>query len=436
MTAILLATIGTQGVLNVSHEMVRRLEAAGHEVVAVSDKDVGEGYAARGQAFRRLPTVEVPPSGAWPDGGRIGRRRRLQDVAAERLDVAAFEAVLDDVAPAVAIIEVEYHEWILAATTRGIPVIVLHQQFCTWFAPGSPPADVFLPTSPDGAGRVPVAKAWGVRALHRLRQRAIARLRESQPSRPTLLRAYARAIGFPRREWSSLTAWPEPFHYRTLPILSTTIDLLDTAQPRDGVVYCGPFVEADRAEQVSDEVATAHRRAVDAGRPLVLVTSTTMGDGRAADAGELCALAAALDHCEVLVGADVDLPADAPANLTVVAHLPVASLLPDAAVLVSHAGINSINEAVAAGVALVLRPGVRHDQPGTAARMAVTETAEVVSGDADAATVAGAVRRCLDDPQIVARTARLAEQAAALVAEQRLEQLVEAEIARGPRIRL
>jgi len=109
---------------------------------------------------------------------------------------------------------------------------------------------------------------------------------------------------------------------------------------------------------------------LDPGRRTVLVTVGTLAAGLAAEFYQRAAAAVeplAATVQAILVGPP-DLLPDPPANVRVVPSVPMLALLPRLDAVISHGGMNTVCEALAHGVPLVLAP-IRHDQPVVAAQV-------------------------------------------------------------------
>ena len=109
---------------------------------------------------------------------------------------------------------------------------------------------------------------------------------------------------------------------------------------------------------------------LDPARRQVLVTVGTMAAGLAADfyrraAAAVAPLAATVQA--IAVGPR-DLLPDPPGNVLMVPSVPMLALLPRLDAVISHGGMNTVCEALAHGVPLVLAP-IRHDQPVVAAQV-------------------------------------------------------------------
>ncbi|HST65296.1 MAG TPA: nucleotide disphospho-sugar-binding domain-containing protein, partial [Mycobacteriales bacterium] len=131
-------------------------------------------------------------------------------------------------------------------------------------------------------------------------------------------------------------------------------------------------------------------------RPLVLVSTGTLADDLATDFHRRVLAAAAGVHA-ILVAPPESVP-DPPPHVTVAARVPVLELLPQLAAVVSHGGLNTVTEALAHGVPLVVAP-IRHDQPVNARDVAAAGAGVRVSfARAEPARIAAALAAALGDP--------------------------------------
>lgn len=153
---------------------------------------------------------------------------------------------------------------------------------------------------------------------------------------------------------------------------------------------------------------------LDPGRRLVIVTMGTLAADLAADF--LRRAAKALGELADVQGVVVAPPESgleevASAGVLVLPRVPLLDLL-DAGVVaavVCHGGLNTVTEALAHRVPLVLAP-IRHDQPITAAQVEAAGAGRRVDfARADPAEIRRAIEAVLDDPEPRAAAARVAE---------------------------
>ncbi|HET9739008.1 MAG TPA: nucleotide disphospho-sugar-binding domain-containing protein [Solirubrobacteraceae bacterium] len=107
-----------------------------------------------------------------------------------------------------------------------------------------------------------------------------------------------------------------------------------------------------------------------------------------------------------------------PANVHVARYVPHARVLPQAAAVVTHAGLGTVHAALAHGLPLVCLP-IGRDQPDNAARVEWHGAGVRLSPKSSPAVIGAAVKRVLEDPGFAASARRLA----AALAEQRPAQL-------------
>ena len=172
-------------------------------------------------------------------------------------------------------------------------------------------------------------------------------------------------------------------------------------------------------------------------RPLVLVSLGTLNwqDGERFFARAVEALGS-LDVQGVVV-APPDMVGTLPANVVVRPRVPQLALLARTAAVVSHAGHNTVCEALAHGLPLVVAP-IRDDQPIIAGQVeAAGAGVRVRFGRVTAAGLRVAIDRVLSDPDLRAAAARLQASFAAAggapAAAAHLEQLAAGAAARAPR---
>jgi UDP:flavonoid glycosyltransferase YjiC (YdhE family) len=115
-----------------------------------------------------------------------------------------------------------------------------------------------------------------------------------------------------------------------------------------------------------------------------------------------------------------------PANARVVAYVPHRLVLPHAALMITHAGWQTINAALADGVPLVCLPGGR-DQPDNAIRVVAAGAGVRVRGNASVRKLRSVIAAALQDPALRRGAGAMAQALArgdgAEVAAERIERL-------------
>lgn len=155
--------------------------------------------------------------------------------------------------------------------------------------------------------------------------------------------------------------------------------------------------------------------ALDPARRAVLVTMGTLAEDVARDfyprmVGALRALDGGV---QAVVAAPPGAVPDPPPGTIVLPQVPVLALLPRLSAVVCHAGLNTVCEALAHGVPLVVAP-IKHDQPVTAAQVVAAGAGlRVRFGRSGPDELAAALAAVLDEPGYAAAAGRVRDSFAA-----------------------
>jgi zeaxanthin glucosyltransferase len=165
------------------------------------------------------------------------------------------------------------------------------------------------------------------------------------------------------------------------------------------------------------------------GRRLVLVTVGTLSTEMAKDfyARAVAALRPLADRVQAIVVAPAGTLLDPPPHVLVMPQVPLLELMPYLDAVVCHGGMNTVGEALAHGVPLVIAP-IRHDQPVTAAQVVRAGAGiRVRFARVRAEQLRAAITTVLDDPAYRHAARRVSQSFAAAGgaarAAERLEQL-------------
>ncbi len=147
------------------------------------------------------------------------------------------------------------------------------------------------------------------------------------------------------------------------------------------------------------------------GAPLVYASMGTISNGNPGVFRTILDAAARLRHVQLVLSVGPSLRVEdfgpLPADAIVVNHAPQLSLLGQASLCVTHAGLNTVLESLAQGVPQVAIP-VSFEQPGIAARIAHHGTGLVASLDGlTAPGLAASMREALDNPSYRANARRI-----------------------------
>src|SRR5208337_630677 len=204
-------------------------------------------------------------------------------------------------------------------------------------------------------------------------------------------------------------------HMRSLPELVLHAREFDfpSRRPSERAIYVGPCVQTERIE------APFRWEIVGVRRHLALCTLSTVAHAsalpkRRAFFEKLMLAIATLPEVTLIValGPKVEVPhsPEAPGNIRFFRNVPQLAVLRRADLLITHAGSNSVKEAIECGVPMLAYPD-RADQPGVAARIAYHGLGVV--GDYEHCTpeaISAAIRKVLSDPTFGARVRRMRAQ--------------------------
>ena len=149
------------------------------------------------------------------------------------------------------------------------------------------------------------------------------------------------------------------------------------------------------------------------GEPIVYVSMGTLQNGVtetfraiAASAGKLKGLQFVLAIGNQITPEQIG---ETASNVLTVAHAPQIELLKRSSLCITHAGLNTVLEALAFGVPLLAIP-ITNDQPGVAARIADKEVGLVISqGDLYTSDLPSLITQAVKDSRLRANARRLGE---------------------------
>jgi len=393
----LFATCDAGGNLQPELVLAERLRARGHVVRFLGHRSQQRSVRDAGFGFRPYRTA---PEWDWnePDTApvRDWELKPLQAFAELREKVlfgpaSVFAAdVLDEIEaePTDAVAVDSFLFGAMAAVERsGLPSAVLWH---TVFSRSD------CDTPPDGAGTQP-AKSWP----GKLRDRAVKGIESRLWNKglPALNEARG-GIGL-----HPLTSVFEQLDRmdRVLVMTSRWFDFAAlTGSPLpDNVAYVGPQLELGPVS------SPPHGEVTDP--PLVLVSASTCYQGQEQFLDRVVAALGALPvRALVTTGHAVSFSGPTPPNVEVAAWVPHSTVLPDAAVVITHGGHGTIMASLAHGVPAVCLPMGR-DQLDNAARLVRSGAGLRLSPKASQRRIAEAVQEVLGDEQMTGAARRLAE---------------------------
>ncbi|NNF26796.1 MAG: hypothetical protein HKN73_06240, partial [Gemmatimonadetes bacterium] len=376
MAHILCMTTGLTGILHSSFEVVFRLEQAGHRVTYGCPQDVRAKVEAQGFTYRQMPPVVFDPDPSGAAGGKSGgsggafqkwtRVPARRKAAVRSLGMDDFARILDELSPDLLLIDMELHDFVITALSRGVPVVLLSAWFSTWKRPGLPPLTSSLIPGPGLRHRLRIERHWWLRRRKEWKKDLSAKIRTGFTDRRSVLSYYARSVGLPRRMFQRYD-WPPPLLYRSLPVASMTPGALEFPHPvRPELEYVGPMVHTGRRDGALEPgtdsaLEEIFAKAKASGRAAILCSVSSM---RTKDVDLLKRTVAAVaerpDWVMILgLGRSVEVETlgPLPDNVRVFPWIPQLRVLQHVDCCINPGGINTINECIHFGVPMLIYSG-------------------------------------------------------------------------------
>jgi len=266
---IVYITNGMASTLNSSFELSRRLAAAGHEVTYISHVDLGQSIESEGYRFIQITECN-----------RINEQfsKQLQELKKQssmlnifRIAKLGLEArkqtaqsneicqVIEQVKPAVLLIDFEMHYAIFATHKLQIPTLLTAVWFTIFRSPGLPPMHTELRPTSGLIGRMKINWAWwkliAARLLEPIKnltprgfKRRLTPIHYGTNGRSSL-KSVAKAHKAPFAAMTSRTNWSKPHTYRNLELLIFNALEMELKHPPHRLEkYVGPMVCHDRKD--------------------------------------------------------------------------------------------------------------------------------------------------------------------------------------------
>ena len=339
--------------------LARALQARGHEVVFFGVPDTAPIVEAAGLGLVPCGEAEYPTGAIARVWGSVAHLQGLDTLR------YAFEQILPDFLAATLrhlphllakagiealVIDIIHRFAELVPMSMNLPFVQVWNILHFDFSAATPPNTMSWPYE-----ATPGARARNVEGVKQLATLAAPRL--------PIARAFAEQAGL-AIDWSE----PDPTGSQ-LAVITQTPEIFDFPGVRwpPQFHYAGPLSDA----KARAPVPFAWDR-LD-GRPLVYASMGTLVNGSATVQRAILDVAARLPDHQVVFsfGGNVDVNGlgAIPPNVIAVPAAPQLELLKRAVLCITHAGLNTVLEALGAGVPMVAIP-VGYDQPGVAARIA------------------------------------------------------------------
>ena len=391
MARIYVMTSGMTGILHASFELVRQLQAAGHNVLYACPLDKKAHVQAQGIQYLQLPEVNYYPGKGLVHGGglkakltRWGQRwlnpQKLFEDLEKEFKMQEFKDSVKSFNPHLLLLDIEVHQHLITAVSRGWPVVLLSHWFTIWDDPGIPhPGSMVVPGQNWKGTRWAIAGAWKWIKLKRFLGNTWRFVRSWGLDRRSLLTFYAHQIGFPRRYFDQLQ-WLKPLCYKTLPVAAISADTMDfPVNDKPWLHYVGPMVHVNRShhlpemQEITRQVETLCQRAQSNAQPIIYCSVISMNPGNRNFLKRFVQAVKDQTHWLVFMGLgdllDIDFLPSLPPHIKVLKWAPQLTILKYASCSINHGGIHTINECLHFQVPMLIYSGKRHDQNGCAARI-------------------------------------------------------------------
>jgi MGT family glycosyltransferase len=387
--------------------LARELQGRGHRITFFGFPDMAPRLPP-GLGFRAVGESDQPPGSLEPYLRRLSRLgsplsfwKFIHDLA-RFTDVICRDlpAVLDRLAPDALIVDQTDAASSLVATALGIPFVNIANALPLNLEPALPPPVLSWPYDPSPKG---LRRNRGGYRVARLVERPITRA----------IRRHAERLGRPDIRFAD-QSWSERAQ------ITQCVRGLDFPRERlpAGFHYAGPFREAD-APLDFDLPAD--------GKPVVFCSLGTLQGSRSKLFRTVAAAAAELDLTLVIAHGGL-LPqseiARLPGRPIVRPYVPQRALLARCALAVTHAGFNTVMDALSFGVPMVALP-IAFEQPATGARLERAGAAVVLQRRRTEARVREALRAVLERPSYRESAGRLAAEIAVAGGVKKAADLIE-----------
>lgn len=447
--SILTVASGLPSVLYPSVELARRLAAAGHRLTFAALPESRALVKHLGLDFLPLDPSRYEEFLEVDAGaGRLHRLlhlRRRRERARDSLAMGGFARAVRDLAPDLVLINGEMHEHIIAAAGTGVPIALLNSFVSIWSQPGLPPPHHLVRPGVGWRGsRVGMSLLWLALRLRKKGRARAYRVRHVGCDRLSILRHLAREAGFDFRRETDDSQWLIPFTYRRLPVLSLhALEFEFPHRPPERVHYVGPMVLEPRIDHPMTEEDRARldaiferRRRPEGDRKLIYAGFGSIFSTDLAFLQRLLGIVAERLDWDLLISlSDRIAPADLgglPERVHAFSWVPQLSVLRHADVMVTHGGINTIDECVLNGVPVLVYCGHETDMAGTTAR--VVHHGIGIAGDRrrdSTPVIREHLDRLLREPSFQDNVWRLRARYSAYAENRVAEGVVESLIARG-----
>ncbi|MGD1805291.1 nucleotide disphospho-sugar-binding domain-containing protein [Dapis sp. BLCC M126] len=382
MAHIVCITGGLTGIFNASISLVKQLEKAGHRVTYASPKDWSDLTNQYNIPFVQLDSWifewKEQPLSRWQKFRQLGERRNQ---AIKALGVENFAETMKELNPDLLLIDMEMHPHIMTAVVNDLPVALLCQFLSIWKRGNLPPIHTDIIPGEGWRGKwFGIEWTWLRYGWTKWREYQHERWQKMGVDQISVLRCYAKKIGYPFQERFGFKQSLVPYPHKGLPILCFNgLELDFYHDPPSSMYYIGPMVWENRQEskieqntyQTLERIFEKRRLT---GNSLIYCGCSSFNRINTKFLRQIIDAVSSCPQWDLVVGLgsqlDFDKLGSLPSNVYVLSWAPQTQILKHADCAIINAGINTINECIYFGVPMLVYSLKRYDQNGNAARIA------------------------------------------------------------------
>ena len=382
MAHIVCITGGLTGIFNASIALVKQLQQAGHRVTYASPKDWSDLTNQYNIPFVQLdPWVfewKEQPLSRWQKFRQLGERRHQ---AIKALGVQNFAQTMKGLNPDLLLIDIEMNPHIMTAVVNELPVALLCQFLSIWKRPNLPPIHTNIIPGQGWRGQwFGIEWTWLRYGWTKWREYQHERWQKMGVDRISVLRCYAKKIGYPFRERFGFKQSLVPYPHNSLPILCFNgLELDFPHDPHPSMYYIGPMVYENRHEsKVEPSTYKSLEQLFEkrhlTGSSLIYCGCSSFNRANERFLRQIVDVVSSCPQWDLVMGVgnqlDLKKLGSLPSNVYAFGWAPQVQILKHVDCAIINAGINTINECIYFGVPMLVYSLRRYDQNGDAARIA------------------------------------------------------------------
>lgn len=385
MAHIAIVTSGLAGLFNACLALMQQLQQVGHQITYASSSlnsdELRRSLRGSGVAYVQLKPWTMPSE--TESGSRWKKLKRLrvrQQKAIDELEMDHFAQTIKSINPDLLLIDIEMHPHIMTAVMHKVPTALLCPFISIWRRSQLPPIHTDITPREGWRGqRWGIWWSWLRYSWGKWKTYQRDRLQKVGLDNRSVLRRYAKQIGYSWRDRFGLNQWLVPYPHQNLPVFCLHSQALDFPHsPHPSMRYLGPMVRETRkhsASKAQSELDTFLKQRQ--GRALIYCGCSSFAPASQRFLQQLIAIAHHHPEWDFVIGLGNQHPyqqdkstVSLPANVCLLAWAPQQQLLQQADCAIINAGAHSITECVYFGVPMLVYSLHYNDQDGNAARVA------------------------------------------------------------------